>query len=397
MPSRRCAVEAMKTHSSPSDTAAFGLWSHDFSLVTGQAFVTARAAALMRRRQVCEFVYRGPGLTMLWTWLRCTARLWSAVLRNRVNTLYLVCSRSNTGFLRDLPAYLVIFVGVRVLVHAHGSDIVDLMHRPVWGALARRLFRRCELIVPSAHLLQPLTACGVARLHLCENFATDVQPGSADGGWSALPGLDNPGLSVLWNSNILASKGFFAVAEAVDMLHRDGRAIKLVAVGSPMPDCEMSIGQVRQALHDLSGRPWIELRGPVDRESSTRLLNQADVVCLPSRYVSECQPLAVIEAMCAGRQLVVSNSPALSATVGDYPCETVESIDAASVAEALSRLSPSHPGLRALERGAAAARTRFSVERFDRVLAGILDGAGPGAAARAHSADNGPSVTQRTG
>ncbi len=386
----------MKTRSSVSDTAAFGLWSHDFSMVTGQAFVTARAAALMRQRQVCEFIYRGPGLAMLQTWLRCAVGLWSAVLRNRVKTLYLVCSRSNAGFLRDLPAYLVTFFGVRVLVHAHGSDIVDLMHRPLWGAFARSLLKRCELIVPSAHLLQPLTACGIARLHLCENFAFGVQPSAADGGWASPPGSHNAGLSVLWNSNILASKGFFAVAGAVEMLHRDGRAIKLVAIGSPMPDCEMSIEQVRQVLNSLSGRPWIELRGPVGRESLTRLLNQADVVCLPSRYVSECQPLAVIEAMCAGRQLVVSNSPALSATVGDYPCEIVESIDAASVAAALSRLSPSHPGRRALEHGAAAARARFSAERFDRVLASILDGAGSGTPVDADRPGKASSIARKT-
>lgn len=348
------------------------LWSSDFSLITGQAMVTARAAALLRRKGSKEFTYRGAGLSMLWTWLRSSAGLWWTTFFGRVDTLYMVCSRSNFGFLRDLPAYLIRWLGVRVVVHVHGSDIVDLIQRRGIGWLAHKLLSKCELILPSHHLVGPLQRLGISQLHVCENFAVDPQPGTPRGGWSSPVATDRRALSVLWNSNIMASKGFFMVADAVAAMHNDGQPVTLVALGSAMADNLMSIEEVQQKLEALEQAPWFEYRGSVDRIASVRALGDSDVVCLPSTYSSECQPLAVIEAMCAGRRLLVARTPALLATVGEYPCETVSVIDAKSVREALGQLAAHPPTASILDAASAKARIRFSPTRFDSELSLIL-------------------------
>lgn len=370
---KHASAPAPSTPTSTETGAGFALWSSDYSAITGQAMVTARAASLLHRAGCREFLYRGTGLSMLRTWFWAAASLWWSSGLGRVKTLYLVCSRSNFGLLRDLPAYVLGWFGVRVVVHVHGSDIVDLIQRRGIGWLAHRLLRRCELILPSHHLVGPLESSGVSRLQVCENFAVDPRPGTQRGGWSTPNTRDRDKLSVLWNSNIMASKGFFVVADAIAAMHDDGCPVKLVALGSAMADNLMPIDEVLQKLNALKRAPWFEFRGSVDRTASMRALDDADVVCLPSTYSSECQPLAVIETMCAARRLIVAKTPALLATVADYPCEVVSVVNADSVRKALNQLAASPPSPAALDAAAAKARRRFSAERFDSELSVILD------------------------
>lgn len=355
----------------PEVAGRFGIWSSDFSLVNGQAIVTARAAGLLSKVATDLFIYRGPGFRMLWTWLGAGLRLLWRSWFGRLDTLYMVCSRSNIGFMRDLPAYVSGATGPRMVIHVHGSDIVDMFRRPVIGPLARALVRQSELIVPSQHLVQPLHDIGIARVHVCENFVGEAPNDRPVPPSPELPQAA-PGLRVLWNSNVLASKGFFELADAVASMHGRGLAVRLVALGSPLADAEMSLAQCRSRLTALGQHDWFDYRGPVDRSASTALLDWAEVVCLPSRYSSECQPLALIEAMCAGRRLVVSGSPALRATVGDYPCTFVASVSAQSIAAALEEEMRSPAATTPMGLAAQRARERFSARRFDEQMSVIL-------------------------
>lgn len=346
-----------------------GWWSADLRGLTGQAIVTARVVALLQKVETQAFVYRGERSKSIVSWVWTALRLGASLPARRVQALYLVCSRSTAGFLRDLPAYLTLLFGVRVLVHVHGSDIVDLCQRPGIGLVARSILARCELIVPSGHLLAPLRDLGMRQIHLCENFSEYVAPVitsplRADQG-------ERP-LRVLWNSNVMASKGFFAVADAVKALVDEGKSMRLVVLGRPIGDEAMDLRTSQSALSRLLGQNWIDYPGPVDRPTAMRLLHEADIVCLPSRYSSECQPLAVIEAMCAGRQLVIADTPALRATAGDYPCEKVSGPVASEISLALRHVMEQPASDEVLQSEAAHARLRFSPGRFDRDMARLL-------------------------
>jgi glycosyltransferase involved in cell wall biosynthesis len=311
-----------------------------------------------------HFVYRGTGLKMLGSWFAAALRLWALAASGNISTLYLVCSRSKFGFVRDLPAYLTAVLGVRLICHVHGSDVVRMPTWRVMGPFALRALRSCELIVPSHHLEAPLRCLGVKRVHVCENFAETSGSTRTSRGKS--------GLIVLWNSNIMASKGFFLVASAVHQLVKDGHCLQLVATGRPIADEAMSLDQCACKLRDLLAHPWLTYHGLVDRKRAASLLADADVICLPSHYASECQPLALIEAMCAGRPIVISDIPALRATVADYPCEIVPEASEAEVAAALLRICSRNGDFSAELSAAQAARSRFSPVRFDREMLSIL-------------------------
>lgn len=351
-------------------TLNLSIWSADYTRTTGQALVTARVVLHQPAVAWREYVYRGAGLRSLVTWAGAVCQLWRDIAFGRVGTLYLVCSRSNGGFLRDVPALLAARAGVRVVVHAHGSDIVDLLSARKLSPLARALYARCAIIVPSAHLLEPLRKVTTAPVHLCENyFAGDHE----DSGGNPNPLPDT--LTILWNSNVMASKGFFDLAEAFRQVRGEGLAVRLISIGQPLGDEEMPASEAGRRLDALSCEEWFDYRGKVEPAAVAALAGEADAVCLPSRY--ECQPLAIIQAMCAGKAIVVSDIPALRATLRDYPAHFVPVRSVTAIADALRdlcRRKQADPAAFASSRkdAAAAARERFSAERFDREMAAIL-------------------------
>jgi glycosyltransferase involved in cell wall biosynthesis len=347
------------------------LWSADYTQTTGQSLVTMRVVRGQSQIQWREYVYCGPGWRSGASWVAVTFRLWRDMAFGRVKTLYLVCSRSNGGFLRDVPALLSAYLGVRVVVHAHGSDIVDLLANRKLSLLARALYARCEIIVPSTHLLRPLRAVTAAPIHLCENYF------SGDFEEDAVNLSTDETLTVLWNSNVMASKGFFHLAEAVRQV-KDGRlAVELIAVGQPRGDEEAPEPETRLRLNLLLASKWFDYRGKVAQSAAISLLREVDVVALPSRYSSECQPLALIQAMCAGKAIVASDIPALRATLQDYPAVFVPCSSVEATADALRDLCRQKCEnlivfRESRKEAAAIARKRFSSARFDRRMAAIL-------------------------
>lgn len=371
----------------PEVKSTMGWWGADFERTTGQAIITRHVVGLMERDGVGvrNFSFRGIGLHSMPSALKSAVRLGWSVLNGRVKTLYLVCSRSNAGFLRDVPAYLVRFFGVRVLVHAHGSDIVDLCRRPGLGPLAKAMLSRCEVIVPSSHLIKSLHAEGIAIVHLCENFAQNAHD-CRDTSAKSAPRQDLHAWTVLWNSNLMASKGFFAVAQAVGTLARQGQSIRLIALGEPLGDEVMCMAACRNAVGQLKNQDWVELKGLVDRKTALALLSDADLVCLPSHYSSECQPLALIEAMCVARRVLIADTPALRATVGDYPCTAVETPTPEEILLALQRIMTHSYSRDDLIDASRKARARFSIQRFESEMSSLL-GIGPPPDSRSTSSE----------
>jgi glycosyltransferase involved in cell wall biosynthesis len=356
-----------------------GIFSGDYTQTTGQAIVTRRVVehVLSDLGGGRKYIYPPAiGLRAIASGLGASMRLWRDVALGRVDTLYVVCSRSNAGFMRDVPALLTSGFGIRVIVHAHGSDIVELIGaRPVSG-LARMLYRRCELVVPSGHLETPLAGFKLRDLRVCENYTSGSKTDAS------IAAVGDGRLRVLWNSNIMAAKGAFDVLAACKQLAHEGLPVHLEMIGSAMGDEELDASAAEERIAGLVASNWLSYYGRVPSIRAAELVQGTDVVALPSRYSSECQPLAIIAAMCAGRGLVVSDIPPLRATVGEYPAEFVPVRNVSAVAEALRRLYDEKNADPAAffacrSQPAERARERFSTARFDREMRGILSGSEP--------------------
>jgi glycosyltransferase involved in cell wall biosynthesis len=349
------------------------IWSPDYTQTTGQALVTARVLHRQSAVGWREYVYRGAGWRSFASWANAALRLWRDITFGRVRTLYLVCSRSNGGFLRDIPALLVELAGVRTVIHVHGSDIVDLLASRRLSPLARALYARCDIIVPSMHLIAPLHTLTTAPIYLCENYFAGELGDDASGP------PDHETFTILWNSNVMASKGFFDLADAIHKVRSEGFAIRFVSVGQLLGDEEAPESEVRHRLDALLAHDWFDYRGKVAQNEAIALLKEVDAVALPSRYSSECQPLAVIQAMCAGKAVLASDISALRATLHGYPAHFVPVRSVEAIAMALREWYwqwQTDIDAFALSRNTSAteARVRFSTERFDHEMGAILAG-----------------------
>lgn len=353
-------------------SAPISIWSADFGEVTGQSLVTRRIVETCAVPVSRRYTYWS-GLKGVGSWIGACLRLWKAILSSDCELLYLVCSRSNGGFIRDIPALISTYAHTRVVVHVHGSDIADLLSRRSFSRIARTLYARCELVVPSRHLVEDLANIGIKAIHLCENYLldADVMSDRAEGEIAGQP------LTIFWNSNIMASKGFFDLAAAMGQVRDEGRPIRLISIGRPVGDEEMSHAEACDRLSALQKSDWVDYLGPVQPEAVSALMDRADVVALPSRYSSECQPLAIIQAMCAGKTVILGETRALRATAGRFPADFVPTRSVAALADILRGLADqkqaSPDEFAARNRNAVAdARARFSPARFDREMANIL-------------------------
>ena len=342
------------------------MWSARFDVENGQAIVTRRVADRQDAVTWIKAIYEpGGGLMLLKAALSAVRALILIALR-RPAAVYAVGSRSTLGFVRDAPVLFTALFGVRVIVHVHGSDLPDLLARPGIGAVARALYRRCELIVPSAHLVPALEQLGCHSVQVCENFmAENTSP-------IAAPAYADGALRLLWNSNLMASKGLREAVEGARMARQGGAALTLTVLGRPIADEEASASDMASYAQSLANESWIDTIGTVPAQEARERVAAHDAVLLPSRYSSECQPLALIEAMAAAREIIARDTPALRATLGDYPARFTNGTSEAIAAqiEALKVEAEARaPGLR---EGAKAARRRFSPSRFDAEIAAVL-------------------------
>jgi glycosyltransferase involved in cell wall biosynthesis len=350
------------------------IWSSDWHRTNGQAIVTRRVVEGLTSVNWTFAVYRPGRSKALSSVLRATLILWRALLFDRVPIIYLVCSRSTFGFLRDLPALAAVLLRRRVIVHCHGSDIVDLLSCRRISSLARLLYRRCEIVVPTKHLVPDLELLGMPCIAVCENFV-DLDLTAKTGPIAETENI----FLVVWNSNIMSSKGFFDTAKAVELARARGVAVKLLSLGEPVGDSEMSAVEARQRLDALMGKDWFEYRGRVSPEEAITQTAKADVVVLPSRYSSECQPLSLIQAMCCGVAVIVADTPALRETVLDYPALILDDVSAECISNALERLQTRNDGIddnikKERQTAVLRARARFSKDRFDHEMLTILRG-----------------------
>lgn len=176
-------------------------------------------------------------------------------------------------------------------------------------------------------------------------------------------------LTALWNSNIIASKGCFEAILGCILAYQGGLEVTINVIGRPVSDCEMSAVAAKRRLEDLCREPCVNYIGAVSSDAAEELVANSDVVLLPSIYKSECQPLALISAMCHGRELIVAKTPALCATVGNYPVWYTQR-DPTDIAHTLQLVA----GTRLVsDSDVEAARRRFSVARFREQFIALMD------------------------
>lgn len=349
-------------------TPKFAVWTCKLNNVNGQNIVTQRVIKHQSSQisRVYDYPIGGGNSIPVAIW--SAFKLCFAVLTGRHTGIYLVCSRSSSGFIRDMLPLSMSLLGHRVVVHVHGSDFPQLFERRILGNFARLLYAKCEIVLPSMHIRSDIKGVAFKRLHFCENFAN-----SLDTNYERQNFLQSVNsFVVLWNSNLMASKGIKELVSGLRILRDEGLSVELVILGAPVKDDEATVDDIERLISTLHSDPWVHVVGRVLPEQVGRYLAVCNAVALPSTYASECQPLSIIQAMLAGRIVLVAPTDALRATVGTYPAIFADR-DAVTIANVFrGHVKGDVEPDKGLNQEVNVARNRFAPEAFDLRIGQIL-------------------------
>lgn len=287
------------------------IWAQKSHKVTGQSKITDAVIEMQLHKHLFNF-------SLDLTYFINLMRLFKVVLTDRKNFIYFVPSRSRLGMFKDIPIVLLSLFGVRIIGHLHGSDAIAFLEYVEKIPLIRNAYMRINFISPSAIVTKQLSKKAYNCVTI-ENFHDDtnsIQSHCVDRSDRSV--LTDEQHLVVWNSNIMASKGVFEVLGAVERLNNEGVNVHICLFGVPITDVEMKAQDAWRRLKLYQGKSYVTYLGSRKKEDINAMLERAQTVVLPSRYPTECQPLGLIEAMLKDCNVIIANRDVLLETVGTY-------------------------------------------------------------------------------
>ena len=299
--------------------------------------------------------------------LAVVGRTWRRSRRAEVT--YLTVSQSLLGNLRDL--LIVAFCrSPAIILHLHGSGIGRLIFRryPLLRIVNRAVCRKVHrVIVLSASLRDNYQ--GVvpgSRIAVIPGFVDDIQPDAA------LLHHENERTRVLYLSNMIAEKGYKDLLDGYLQLDASDQArIDLDFVGKF--DEENAEADFRRRLRGL---PAVRYLGAVSATEKANLLSSAHVLCLPSYYPYEGQPVVILEAYSHGCIVLTTAQGGIPDIFEDgVNGLRVEPKSAASIAGRLHEIleMPFEDRKRIARTNVRYARESFSRVTFEHNVLGLFD------------------------
>jgi glycosyltransferase involved in cell wall biosynthesis len=298
-------------------------------------------------------------------------QLAACLVARRIDILHLNTSLDPKPYWRD-AAYLGVarLLGRRVVLQIHGGRLPHELFagRPWSAGLLRRVLRAADTVV----------ALGQQEWRALRDFAPQARVELIPHAVAAVPAeamaarsMAASELQLLFLGRLDAAKGLYELVDAVDLLVRGGRQMRLVIAGEGPEEAGL-----RSRIADLKLQPRVELTGARFGVDKQTLLSQAHVFVLPS--YREGLPYALLEAMAAGMAPVVSSVGAVPDVVGyGEHGLLVAPRNIGQLVYALARLYDDR-GLLARLGAAARARIaeRYGLERFARSFARVYRQAG---------------------
>jgi glycosyltransferase involved in cell wall biosynthesis len=201
--------------------------------------------------------------------------------------------------------------GVRVVTQLQGGWFGEFYRRS--SAPMRWLIRVSSARVDRAWVLGDGLRGNYAELIPQERVR--VTPNGAPD-WLVQPRRTHPGAPTLLHLGQLSiGKGVVDLLRAVRRLRAAGRELRLVLAGDWLSPHDEAA--VRAVIHEEGLGDVVEFAGVVTGDAKARVLAEADVFVLASRYVYEGQPIAVLEAMSAALPVVSTTRAAIPDMVED--------------------------------------------------------------------------------
>jgi len=248
----------------------------------------------------------------VWLALRHTAEFVYRLLSRRPDIVYVPIAQNMLGFIRDcgflLPAR---FLRVPTVIHLHGGYFKRFYATspPHFRWLVRLALGRasCAIVLGEAFRdhFDGILPNGVVRVipNGIDDFAGAVEP----------PSAERIERVVVFLSTLMATKGVFALLEAVPKVLAECDAVRFVFAGEWVSPEEEAAAM--RFVAETGCTEQVEFRPPVGPNDKHDLLRGADVFAFPTKYPLEGHPYVIIEAMCAGLPIVTTDTGCIVETV----------------------------------------------------------------------------------
>ena len=231
------------------------------------------------------------------------------LFRRKYNLGYIITSQSKRGFIRDYVMVTMLrWFNVPVVAHQYGANyhqLTDALSENGMKKLERMLNYISVIIVEGEHMKEQYSF-----LEGYEKKVIVIPNGLPTVGKSALTPKTYIGdipFVMYYLSNLIWSKGYFDVLQAVDILvNKEERNVKCVFAGKFMasPDDERPGISNKEDFdkfieyHHLAD--VVSYYSGMYGEQKDEMFAKANVFLLPTYYINEGQPVSIIEAMAYG-------------------------------------------------------------------------------------------------
>ncbi len=254
----------------------------------------------------------GAALSRAWDVARLPAQVLAQAseLRPRPPIFYLQLGQSPRALLRDLPLLAIAALrGWPTVLHLHGAGFratYDALPLPLRAAVRHAVGQAARAVVLSPRLASQFAGLvPPPRIAVVANGVESDVVAAARA--HCRPAPRRGPLRVLFLSNLIASKGYGTVLAAARLSAARGLAHRFVLAGARTETTDPDPAAYIR-MHGLTN---VDFLGPVSGPARTRLLADADVFTLPTRYPVEGQPIAVLEAMHFGLPLITTRAGGL--------------------------------------------------------------------------------------
>lgn len=262
----------------------------------------------------------------------------------RFDVVYLTPGQTLFGYLRFLPFLILAhFRRAKVIGHFHGA-----FFRQMYSAQARLVRRILKLsltlfdqvVVLSSGLMPMFEGLvDVTKIRACSNGVPAIEDCSDSLIEAKLYSFREQPLKILFLSNLLRSKGVLDLLDAVLILKLQGIPIQCELAGSLTEEIKDEVYSRLDALGDS-----VRYLGVVEGKEKARCLLNSSILCLPTYYPVEGQPLCILEAYGAGCAVVATNHSGIADILKEGKNGTFcEAKNPVSIAQAILRISADIP------------------------------------------------------
>ena len=316
-------------------------------------------------------------------------RVFRAVLLGGGGPVYLTAAQSRQGFLRDVVMiWCARLRGCRITAHIHGGNYGDFYRAcsPAFRWLVRTTLRQVDCIVLLSEELRPMMNFDPAlgpRLKVVPNSA----PFPFESRHRAKELAPGEPVRVLYMSNLVESKGYFALLKAADYIINEcgrldfrfdfcGAFLKNDADDVGVTSIEQAKARFQDFLRQKGLEEYVTYHGVTTGAAKDKAFAENHLFVLPTRYNNEGQPISIIEALAFGMPVLSTRYRAIPDMVVDGQTGLfIRADDPRQIGDAILQAVSSPEEYARLSRGAASwARERFGMERHVAELRRCIEG-----------------------